>query len=996
MNKNQIIFALVVLLAAKWSLGAEKSLWLDEMDLSKTTCGWNQTAANRTVDGNPLSLAGRKFERGVGHHAPGDIVIKFPKKSGKRFTAWVGIDDETEGRGHAEFLIYGDKNQILWRSDAMVGKQAPKRVDLDISGLSVLRLHCDTLPEGYGHDHQDWAEAQITCDDAQPQPYVIPFGAGLVDEDGNEIDRMDERTCEWVSLTRQIRDGMEDRVKAEALHQASTLFETDRDPLDVVLRRIPCLIEALEAQSRNAPNLAAEKSELEKMTRLAKDVAPADAGKRRELFDQAVTLRNRIALRNPLLDFQNLLFIKRHFNPEPEKQGNHMCDQFFGFHGRPGGGLFVLKDAFGPKPEVVDVLAGLTVEGGRNQGRALDKTWAFLAPELSYDGREILFAAADTSSKRHTYEWTEENCYHIFKVQLDPQAGRGAHLVQLTDGPYDDFDPCCLPNGRIVFISERRGGFGRCHGRPVPSYTLHSMNADGSDIVMLSPHETNEWQPDVDHQGMVIYTRWDYVDRGFSQAHHPWITTPDGRDPRVIQGNYDRQQTNRPHFECDIHPIPGSSKLTATATGHHAQHYGSLILIDTTIPDDNHAGQVKRITPDQRFMESELRAHVDPQNYGTCRALSEQFYLCIYDPFTKADAGPANDYGIYLLDAFGNRTLLYRDPEISCRDVIPIRPRARQNIVPHLTMVGKPLAPGEKFKPIDPATLPKTATVGLMNVYDSMFPFPEGANGKPVQIQKLRIVQLLPKTTPFAHNPAIGYGNQKGARKILGTVPVEQDGSAFFNLPVNVPVYFQALDGNGVAVQTMRSATYVHEGEQLTCQGCHENRHTGMANRPTGPVAMRRAPSNIQPDPDGTNPFNYARLVQPVLESRCVECHAGSETQLEQPNIERAAMNRAAAVDLRRGTDPNQHFFTSFETLRKYCFYYDSASWTEPQTFPGKFGSNRSPLFAMLRKGHFGVNLTPDEWYRLTTWTDNNCDFYGTYEDCALQRTGAVVLPTME
>ncbi len=985
-------FCFAGLLAAE-----EKTLWLDEMDLSKTTCGWKQTAANLSVDGNPLTIAGKKYDRGVGHHAPGDILIKIPAKNALRFTAWVGIDDETNGQGHAEFIVYGEKNTILWRSDAMVGKQEPKRIDLDISGLSSIRLHCDTLPEGYGNDHQDWAEAGITYEnDGKTLPFIAPFGVGLADDEGNEIERMDETACEWLSLSRQLQAGMPDYVKAEALHSASTLSETDRDPLDVVLRRVPFLVEALESMGKNAPDLTAEKSELQNLTQLAEGVEPTDVSGRRELFAKVTALRNRIALKNPLLDFQNLLFIKRHFNPEPEKEGNHMCDQFFGFHGRAGGGLFVLRNAFGKNPEVVNVLEGLTVEQGRNQGRTLDASWAFLSPELSYDGREILFAAADTASQRHSYTWTEENCYHLFKVQFDPETGKGSHLEQLTDGPYDDFDPCYLPNGRVIFISERRGGFGRCHGRPVPCYTLHSMNADGSDIVMLSPHETNEWQPDVDHQGMVIYTRWDYVDRGFSQAHHPWITTPDGRDPRVIQGNYDREQGKRPHFECDIHPIPGSSKLTATATGHHAQHYGSLILIDTTIPDDNHAGQVRRITPDQQYMESELRAHRDPQNYGTCRALSEQFFLCIYDPFSKADAGTANDYGIYLLDEFGNRTFLYRDPEISCRDVIPVKAHERQNIVPHLTLVGNPLAPGEKFVPTDSALLPKTATVGLMNVYDSMFPFPEDEDGKPAKIQRLRIVQLLPKTTPLANHPFIGYGDQKGARKILGTVPVEPDGSAFFSLPVNIPVYFQALDANGAAVQTMRSATYVHEGEQLTCQGCHENRHSGMPNRPSGPAAMRRAPSEILPDPEGTNPFNYVRLVQPILDAKCVACHAGPETKRSQPNISEDAMNRAAGIDLRSGNDLNAHFTTSYETLRKYCFYYDNAAWTEPQTFPGKFGSNRSPLFTTLKSPHFGVSLTPAEMYRFTTWMDNNCDFYGAYDDCTLQRSGEIVEPKLE
>ncbi|MHC4636537.1 MAG: TolB family protein, partial [Planctomycetota bacterium] len=239
-------------------------------------------------------------------------------------------------------------------------------------------------------------------------------------------------------------------------------------------------------------------------------------------------------------------------------------------------------------------------------------------------------------------------------------------MRQLTDGITNDFDPCIMPNGRIMFISERRGGYGRCHGRPVPSFTLHSMNPDGTDIVMLSPHETNEWHPSVANDGMIIYTRWDYVDRGFNQAHHLWLTTPDGRDSRAIHGNFSPSERVRPHMEMDGRAIPGSHKFIATAACHHGQAYGSLVLIDPRIEDDDAMAPVRRITPDQLFPESEVATHRGPANYSSAWPLSEYFYLCVYDPESHSDAGAGNNYSIYLLDAFGNREKLYQDPEISC------------------------------------------------------------------------------------------------------------------------------------------------------------------------------------------------------------------------------------------------------------------------------------------------------------------------------------------
>jgi len=128
-------------------------------------------------------------------------------------------------------------------------------------------------------------------------------------------------------------------------------------------------------------------------------------------------------------------------------------------------------------------------------------------------------------------EWSPRASYHIFRVNAD-----GSGLIQLTDGPWNDFDPCFLPGGRIAFISERRGGYLRCGGSSPPwdspTYTLHSMQPDGSDVVCLSFHETHEWHPSVDHNGMLVYTRWDYVDRDTNVAHHIWSCYPDGRDPR--------------------------------------------------------------------------------------------------------------------------------------------------------------------------------------------------------------------------------------------------------------------------------------------------------------------------------------------------------------------------------------------------------------------------------------------------------------------------------
>jgi len=798
------------------------------------------------------------------------------------------------------------------------------------------------------------------------------------------------RGDEFSVLQKQIRQHKNGRnkelarkVAEQTFNAESLIHDTDRDPVYVILRRTEALIKQLNKMA-DATDLSGHQRRLNEFKSENSTIDVDDLAARKKLFDEVAKLRREISFSNPLLDFNKILFIKRHFNPGAEKKGNHMCDQYFGFHAIKGGGIFILDNPFSDNPTIRNVLENSVCENGRFKGRKLTSEGGFLSPELSFDGKTIFFAYTDIAEDGKRYVWTQDNTWHIFKVNVD-----GSHLQQLTDGITNDFDPCLMPNGRIMFISERRGGYGRCHGRPVPSFTLHSMNADGSDIVMLSPHETNEWHPTVGNDGMIIYTRWDYVDRGFNQAHHLWLTTPDGRDSRAIHGNFSPSERVRPHMELDGRAIPGSHKLIATAACHHGQAYGSLVLIDPRIEDDDAMAPVRRITPDQLFPESEIQGHTGPAGYSSAWPLSEHFYLCVYDPQSRVDAGTSNNYSIYLLDAFGNKERIYQDVEISCLNPIPLRPREMPPVLPHTIAVGKPLAEGEQFVQKDPESIPEFGEVGLVNVYQSRYALPEGTT-----IKALRIIQLLPKSTPYASTPQIGYGDQKSARAILGTVPVQDDGSAYFKLPVNTPVFFQALDANGLAVQSMRSATYVHPGEKLVCHGCHDNRYRAPTRPKQYPVAMKRKPSEITPDVDGSKPFSFPRLVQPVLDKKCVACHMKNADK-KAPDLRRRDPEADPAVELTRELK-RLNWYLSYHNLRPYVTYFDNATFTTARTIPGQFGANASKLYQMLKKGHHGVELSKEEMHRITLWLDSNADFFGSYENLEAQARGEVVLPTLE
>jgi len=768
---------------------------------------------------------------------------------------------------------------------------------------------------------------------------------------------------EYNELARQLAarkpsDGTyrkaQERLAAEVRKPESLLLDGDRDPLDVVLRRTAALLADIAGMT-NAPDVAEAKARLAELQKSCAAVAAEDTKARMALFRDVCQLRRKVAFANPLLDFDTLLFLTHH-----RAHFEHMCDQYYGFHAKPGGGVCVLANPFSDKPEVRDLLADAVVENGRLQGRKLTGG-SFISLELSFDARTIFFAW--TEAARTPDKWTSESTYHIFKVNAD-----GSHLTQLTDGAWNDFDPCLLPDGRLAFVSERRGGFLRCGGpRMNPTYTLFVMNADGSGITNLSFHETHEWQPSVDNNGMIAYTRWDYVDRDSDVAHHLWLTYPDGRNPRSYHGNYPIERESRPWMEMSIRAIPDSHRYVAVAAPHHGQAYGSLVLIDQRIDDNQITSQLRRLTPEVHFPEAERLPGVPAtpkgaasggEVYGTPWPLSEDYYLCVYDPGQK-------HYALYLVDSFGNREALYRDPAIACLDPIPFRPRPRPPVIAAMTNR-------------TPAV--STGTIAIVNVYDSDRKWPENT-----RLTVLRIIQLFPKTTVNADQPRIGAGAQSLARGVLGTVPIEADGSAYFEAPAGVPMYFQALDERGLAVQSMRSDTYFQPGEQSTCLGCHESKgRTPLTAGSTVPAALRRAPSKIQPDVDGSYPVLYPRLVQGVLERHCVDCHA----------------KERKACDLSGKDSGKNGWSKSFASLAPFGWAKHGGNGAlksddSSRSIPGKVGARASKLFKLLEKGHYDVKLPPEDLRRITLWLDCNTVFFGAYDGTDRQLKGEVVMPSL-
>jgi hypothetical protein len=297
---------------------------------------------------------------------------------------------------------------------------------------------------------------------------------------------------------------------------------------------------------------------------------------------------------------------------------------------------------------------------------------------------------------------------------------------------------------------------------------------------------------------------------------------------------------------------------------------------------------------------------------------------------------------LYLFDSAGGKELLYQDPEISCGEPMPVRPRAVPPIL------------ASQIEP-EPASEGRFL---LADVYQGL----EGV--EPGEVTALRVVAVPAKTHPTMNFPMMGITADDPGKCVLGTVPVEQDGSAYFCAPAGVTLFFQALDRRGMAIQSMRSATHVQPGQTVSCIGCHEPRTVAPPVKRA--LASFREPSRIKAGPDGSWPIHFGRLVQPVLDRQCASCHSpGSK------DVEAAKFDLSAARAYQSLVDYGK------PSLRDQVM----TAYRQGYSVPGEGIAHRSALRALLDapKGHYDVALTPEDRNRLFIWMDTYAQKLGAF-----------------
>jgi hypothetical protein len=316
-------------------------------------------------------------------------------------------------------------------------------------------------------------------------------------------------------------------------------------------------------------------------------------------------------------------------------------------------------------------------------------------------------------------------------------------------------------------------------------------------------------------------------------------------------------------------------------------------------------------------------------------------------------ANDRNALGLYVLDAFGNRELIYRDPAIGCTNPCPLVPRPCPPV-----RAGARQTDG-----------PPTGEIVLLDVYEGLGDVPRGS------LTDLRIVQIFPKTTPVVNTPPIGLAGEENARAILGTVPIERDGSARFTVPAHKPLLFQVLDRDGYAYQTMRSVTYLQAGERVSCIGCHEARDVAPPHRSA--IALGRPPSLIDPGPLGGRPFSFAGDVQPILDRHCVRCHDGRTQKLDLQGTPVRGFSQAY-WSLCGGTDFTGEGTNPANAVKALVPRFGARNQIQVTPPGGMYGARGSRLLRLLRDGHYEITFSPEEVHRLAAWIDLNAVFYGT------------------
>ena len=634
--------------------------------------------------------------------------------------------------------------------------------------------------------------------------------------------------------------------------------------------------------------------------------------------------------------------------------------------------------------------------------------------DVSFDGRKILFDyKADPKTGFYIYEVGADGkgLRQVTRPPANEEAlkkkyrtHRGRNWCRHA-GPYDshkstteDMHPAYLPDGGIAFVSTRcRFGI-LCDGPDrLVTTVMYRMDYDGKNMEKLTNSPVSEASPSVMSDGRILYTRWEYVDKGAVSVKCLWSMRPDGTSTVEVAG----QEIAFPDSFLHARQVPGApSKVVFVGAPHCPQSgIGPIIMVDTN-KNIRQRESMTYLTPDCDVRaEGGFHFKVGDRWRGDGSGKIGRLFM---DPYPLSETlhmvsmKPAGvtwlDKAAWRLCVMNNKGQtedLFQADGISCWQPYPLRARKRPPVL--------------KSVRDEQLAAKGLAQVAVMDVYQGMSEIKRGT------IKYLRINEQLPRhwnarrfwggDNAFQQHAVISRGAHHAPKVQWGVVPVEADGSAHFTVPADRNIFLQALDENYMEVQRQRTYINYRPGEIRTCVGCHEPYGT-LPPRTRRATAMKRPPSVPGPQPGektGRRTLYYPADVQPVLDKHCIKCHSAKDGKKPKGN-------------LRLTGEATGLFTLSYEQLtqgnlgrvkKKYMWYIGE---NYPKTGnvksvrPMTLGSHSSLLVAIHARGkvqlkdradaararelaakHKKVKLTQAELIKITTWVDSNAQFYGSY-----------------
>ncbi len=541
--------------------------------------------------------------------------------------------------------------------------------------------------------------------------------------------------------------------------------------------------------------------------------------------------------------------------------------------------------------------------------------------------------------------------WQVFELKTDGTGLRQLPLIEQPD--VDNYDACYLPNGNVIFCSTAPFVGVPCVTGSSHVCNLYLLDTPSGRIRRLTYEQDHDWCPTVLGNGRVLYLRWEYSDIPHYASRILFHMNPDGTEQMEYYGS----NSYWPNAMFYARPVPNHpTKFVAVIGGHHGvPRMGELVLFDTAQGRREAGGVIQRIPGYQKKVEPIIRDQLVDGSWPKFLhpyPLSDKYFL------VSAKPTPDSNWSIYLADVFDNMTLIKEVEGYALLEPVPFRKTTTPPVIPSR---------------VQPDC--SDALIHLTDIYVG-----NGLKGVPRgTVKKLRLF-----TYHFAYHGMGGQANRIGLdgpwdiKRIIGTVPVEPDGSASFRVPANTPISIQPLDGGGNALQLMRSWMTAMPGEVLSCVGCHESQNSGPPTRSS--LASRRAPSEITPFQGPTRGFDFSREVQPVLDQYCVGCHGGQKQADGKAIVDFRPLRevRLDGVDLR--AKYGFQFTSSYFALRRFVRAPPMESDMHLLT-PCEYHADTTELVQILRKGHHGVTLPPEAWDRLITWIDLHTPAHGTWHE---------------